>query len=457
MKKKFSINNFFLKIFVLATAILIVIFASPLFLNLNNYKSSFELELSSLLKTNVKIEGNIEYTFKTGPKLLLKSIFFESGEANTINGKIKNLNVITNPFNIFKKNFSFKTFYIANGNILISEEFIRVFLKNNKNIFKKINFKNIDLKIINRQSEIEFTSNNGKLFFNKGNISGVDIEGLFSNLFYKFRFKNKKLEFEIPSIKFSLEYLINNFKDKENFLQVKFANKIFFPGFKNVYFRSDIISNDKLIKLDDIKITSSTYSGLGSINIHRNFNPFILVDLAFGRTNFANVSDSEWVSFFNKDLFKVAKLINGNIKIKFKHIITENDYFDDLYIDVIFDNGDIVLNNVDFISDNNTLNLSGRFIQNENDSLLFFDSKFSTNRLKKLCIKVCKAKALTDNYSMESKGIFNIKKSKFIVDDFFSNKKLTKSEIDKRNQDLNVIFAGNLKKVFVLKNFLRLY
>ena len=457
MKKKFSINKFFLKIFVLVTAILFSIFASPLFLNLNSYKSNFEMELSSSLKTNVKIGGNIEYTFKTGPKLFFKNIFFESDEANTINGKVESLITIINPFDIFKKNFSFKNFSINSGNVSISEEFLQTFSKSNNKIFKKINFKNIDLKITNNQSEIEFTNNNGKILFNKENILGVDIDGLFSELSYKFRFKNKKLLFQIPSIKLSLEYSIKNFKNKNNFLQIKFANKVFFPRFKNIYFRSDVIFNDKIIKLNNIKITSSVYSGLGTVKIDQNSNPFVSTKLAFGRTNFASVSDYEWVSFFNKDLFEVAKLINGNIKIKFKHIITENDYFDDLYIDVIFDNGDIILNNVDFISDNSTLNLSGRFIQNENDFLLFFDSKFSTNRLKKLCIKVCKTKALTDNYSMESKGIFNIKKSKFVIDDFFSNKKLTKSEIDKRNQDLNAIFAGNLEKVFVLKNFLRLY
>ena len=110
MKKKFSINKFFLKITILLIVILLTILASPLFLNLNNYKSNFEMELSSLLKTSVKIEGNIEYTFKTGPKLLFKNIFFESGEANTVNGQFEKLNIITNPFGIFKKNFSFTNF-----------------------------------------------------------------------------------------------------------------------------------------------------------------------------------------------------------------------------------------------------------------------------------------------------------------------------------------------------------
>ena len=64
MKKKFSINKFFLKISILFILILLTFFVSPLFLNLNNYKSNFEMELSSLLKTSVKIEGNIEYSFK---------------------------------------------------------------------------------------------------------------------------------------------------------------------------------------------------------------------------------------------------------------------------------------------------------------------------------------------------------------------------------------------------------
>ena len=458
MKKKFSINKFFLKISILFILILLTFFVSPLFLNLNNYKSNFEMELSSLLKTSVKIEGNIEYSFKTGPKLLFKNIFFESGQANTINGQFEKLNIITNPFGIFKKNFSFTNFSIDSGNISISESFIQTFKKNNKKIFKKIDFKNVDLKIINSQSEIEFNNNTGKIFFNKENIFGAAIEGLFSDLFYQFRFKNNNLDFKVPSVKLFLEYSFDNFKNKNSFLQVKFANKIFFPGFKNIYFRSNIFFSDRSIKLNDIKITSSVYSGLGSAKIEPNQNsPFFNLDLVFGRTNFSSILDSSWVSFFNKDLFKIAKLINGNIKVKFRNIILEDDYFDNLNIDVTFNNGDIILNNVDFISDDHSFNLSGRFVQNENDFLLFFNSKFSTNQLKKLCNKYCQSKALKDNYSMETKGILNIKKSKFYLDDFFSSKRLAKAELDRLNQDLNNIFSGNLEKVFVLKNFLSLY
>jgi hypothetical protein len=458
MKKKFSIINFFLKISILLILILVTFFASPLFLNLNNYKSNFEMELSSLLKTSVKIEGNIEYTFKTGPKLLFKNIFLESGEANTINGQFEKLNIITNPFGIFKKNFSFESFSIDNGNISISKNFIQTFTKNNKIMFKKINFKNVDLKIINSQSEIEFNNNIGKIFFNKENISGVVIEGLVSDLPFQFRLKNSNLEFKVPSIKFFLKYSFVNLKNENNFLQVRFANKIFFPGFKNIYFRSNIFSNDRSIKLNDIKITSSVYSGLGSAKIERNQNsPFFNLDLIFGRTNFSSISEASWVSFFNKSLFEMAKLVNGNIKVKFSNIIMENDYFDSLNIDATFNSGDVILNNVDFISDEHSFNLSGRFVQNENDFLLFFNSKFSTNQLKKLCNKYCQPKVLKDNYSMEAKGILNIKKSKFYLDDFFSSKKLTKAELDKLNQDLNNIFSGNLEKVFVLKNFLSLY
>ena len=436
---------------------MITVFIYPAFLNLNNYKSNFEMELSAALKTNVKIEGDIKYTLKTGPKLQFKNIFFESGEGNTINGKVEIFNATINPFNMFKKNFSFKNFSVANGSISISKKFFKLFIKNNKKKFKKINFKNIDLKIINNKSEIEFNNNNGKFFFNKKTISGANIEGLFSGLSYEFRLKNQKLEFKIPSIKLFLEFSINGSKNKRDLLQIKFANKIFFPGFKNIYFRSDVISNNNSIELNNVKITSSVYSGLGSLKIYHNPKPFVSIDLSFGRTNFASISDSKWVSFFKKDLFEVAKLINGNIKIKFKHIILENKYFDDLHIDVSFDNGDIITNNIDFISDKHTLNLSGRFIQNKNDSLFFFNSKFSTNRLKKLCIKVCKSTVLTDNYSMESKGTFNIKKSKFFVDYFSSQKKLSKLELNMLNKDLNSVFSGNLEKVFFLNNFLKLY
>ena len=63
MKKDFSASKFFLKVATLIVIFLVVIFAAPLALNINDYKSDLENKLSTALNTNVRIEGDIAYTF----------------------------------------------------------------------------------------------------------------------------------------------------------------------------------------------------------------------------------------------------------------------------------------------------------------------------------------------------------------------------------------------------------
>ena len=76
MKKDFSASKFFLKVATLIVIFLVVIFAAPLALNINSYKSDLENKLSTALNANVSIEGDIAYTFILEPKLRLKNIIF---------------------------------------------------------------------------------------------------------------------------------------------------------------------------------------------------------------------------------------------------------------------------------------------------------------------------------------------------------------------------------------------
>jgi hypothetical protein len=150
----------------------------------------------------------------------------------------------------------------------------------------------------------------------------------------------------------------------------------------------------------------------------------------------------EWVSFFNKEIFQIASLMNGNFKINFQNVFLDRNYFDNINLDISFNGGDIVLNRVQFSSEKNSLDLSGRFIQENKDFLLFFDSTFETKQLKRLCIKACGSKATTDSYSMKAKGTLNLKNSKFIIESFFSDKKYNQAQIVDLNQRLKTIFFG---------------
>lgn len=457
MKKDFSASKFFLKVATLIVIFLVVIFAAPLALNINSYKSDLENKLSTALNTNVRIEGDITYSFNLGPKLRLKNIIFDAGESNTLDGNIENLYLSVNPFKLFKKEFSFKKFSIANGSLSASEVFFRSFIKN-KSQFEKISFENMDIGIVNKLSKIEFDSNNGVFLFNPQNLVVAKLEGSFSNLGYDLSYKNNKLNISIPATRLSLEHISENLINNNGFVKIKLSKKLLFPGFRNVYIKSNTAFTNSQVELKNISISSALYNGVGKVSLQKiNDLAFVNADLKFGRSNFSRVSKLEWVSFFNKEIFQIASLMNGNFKINFQNVFLDRNYFDNINLDISFNGGDIVLNRVQFSSEKNSLDLSGRFIQENKDFLLFFDSTFETKQLKRLCIKACGSKATTDSYSMKAKGTLNLKNSKFIIENFFSDKKYNQAQIVDLNQRLKTIFFGDLAKTFELKNYFKLY
>jgi len=186
-------------------------------------------------------------------------------------------------------------------------------------------------------------------------------------------------------------------------------------------------------------------------------NLFFKTDLVFGRTNFSSISSSVLSDFFSNDLFDIASNFNAHFKIKFKHLIIDQAYFDDLNIDIKFVGGDIILNNVEFISANNNFLLTGRIIEDNKDKLMFFKSKFSTNQLKKMCLKTCKSYPLSNDYVMVAQGTFNLKKAKFYLEEFFSNKNYNKEELELLTNHLNSKIAGNISKSLELKSYLSIY
>jgi hypothetical protein len=316
----------------------------------------------------------------------------------------------------------------------------------------------MDIGIVNKLSKIEFDSNNGVFLFNPQNLVVAKLEGSFSNLGYDLSYKNNKLNISIPATRLSLEHISENLINNNGFVKIKFSKKLLFPGFRNVYIKSNTAFTNSQVELKNISISSALYNGVGKVSLQKiNDLAFVNADLKFGRSNFSRVSKLEWVSFFNKEIFQIASLMNGNFKINFQNVFLDRNYFDNINLDISFNGGDIVLNRVQFSSEKNSLDLSGRFIQENKDFLLFFDSTFETKQLKRLCIKACGSKATTDSYSMKAKGTLNLKNSKFIIENFFSDKKYNQAQIVDLNQRLKTIFFGDLAKTFELKNYFKLY
>ena len=457
MKNKFSINKFFLKVAFVFISCLVLFFTLPFLLNLNSFKNNLEIELTSILGSHVKIDGDIVYSIKTGPKLKLDNVVFENEVNEGLSGNINEIEFFINPIDFLTQDFNFKKINLINGSLSVPELFVYGFYNYNKSQLEEISFHNVDFKIFNEQSEFQIDSNSGIFIFNNNKLTSSKFYGLISNLDYEIKFKNNVIDFSIPQIKFALEFLLPKQPEQNNFLQIKSASNIFFPGFNNIYLRSGVqLGTDKII-LNNIKLTSAIYNGLGNIEIYLKPNLLFKTDLVFGRTNFSSISSSVLSDFLSNDILDIASNFNAHFKIKFKHLIIDQAYFDDLNIDIKFVGGDIILNNVEFISANNNFLLTGRIVEDNKDKLMFFKSKFSTNQLKKMCLKTCKSYPLSNDYVMVAQGTFNLKKAKFYLEEFFSNKNYNKEELELLTNRLNSIIAGNISKSLELKSYLSIY
>ena len=325
-------------------------------------------------------------------------------------------------------------------------------------MLKKLNFKNIDIKIYNNFSEIQFDNSSGNLQFSKNQLNFIKSQGDFGTLKYDFLFQNEKIRFEMPEIKFNIIYNINKI-NKTPVIQVQYANEILFPQFKNISAKSEINykPNLKKINFNNMIVTSSIFSGNGSIELLYEQDLFARSKFSFYRTNFNNLELKKLSNFFQKNLFLISNDINASIEIELSNIILYKNYFDNIKLYISFENGDIILHNIDFTSDKNFLSIKGRIIKDNNDRLMFFESKFKTEDLKKLCVQICKSKIQKNNLEVDFVGSFNIGKSKFNLDEIKGLNSFTKADVSTINTSLNKLIDGNFEKALFLDNYLSLF
>ena len=141
MKKNFSKIKFFLITFSILISLLVLIFISPLFMNLNTLKGSIELELNSAFSTSSSIEGNIVYSLKTGPKLNIENVVFSKNNGEGMDGNINQIQISVSPFVIFQKKINFINIRITDGSLSIPEEGAKLLTKKKYEWFKKIKYR----------------------------------------------------------------------------------------------------------------------------------------------------------------------------------------------------------------------------------------------------------------------------------------------------------------------------
>ncbi len=456
MKKNIFKINLFLKLLIFIFLFFLSVLSFPLLINFETKKSFYEEIISQALRDNVKIEGKIDYSFSQGPKIHFENLIFENSNQQ-LNGNINSLAALINPLDFFTNKIKFHRIYIEKGSLSVTQNYINSFIVQN-HLLKKLNFKNIDIKIYNNFSEIQFDNSSGNLQFSENQLNFIKSQGDFGTLKYDFLFQNEKIRFEMPEIKFNIIYNINKI-NKTPVIQVQYANEILFPQFKNISAKSEINykPNLKKINFNNIIVTSSIFSGNGSIELLYEQDLFTRSKFSFYRTNFNNLELKKLSNFFQKNLFLISNDINASIEIELSNIILYKNYFDNIKLYISFENGDIILHNIDFTSDKNFLSIKGRIIKDNNDRLMFFESKFKTEDLKKLCVQICKSKIQKNNLEVDFVGSFNIGKSKFNLDQIKGLNNFTKADLSTINNSLNKLIDGKFEKALFLDNYLSLF
>ena len=198
MKKDFSKIKFFLITFSILVTLLVLIFISPLLVNLNTLKSSIELELNSAFSTTSSIEGNIVYSLKTGPKINIENIVFSKNNDEGMDGNINQIQISVSPFDIFQKKVNFMNIRITDGSLSVPEEVAKLLITKNTSGFKKLNIENVSIKIFNKQSEIQIDNNEGTILYKDEQVSYANISGIIGNLNYNVNLDSSKFNFSIP-------------------------------------------------------------------------------------------------------------------------------------------------------------------------------------------------------------------------------------------------------------------
>ena len=108
MKKKFSINKFFFKISIFFILGLVVFFLLPFIINLNAYKNKLEVEFSSIVNSQVKIDGAVEYSITLGPRIIVDTIVIENDSEESLTGNINTVEISINPIDVLTQTFNLK-------------------------------------------------------------------------------------------------------------------------------------------------------------------------------------------------------------------------------------------------------------------------------------------------------------------------------------------------------------
>jgi len=430
---------------------------SPFLINFNNdKKTGIENLISELIFYKVNIKGNIQYKLNPLPSLEISEVHITNDEENSILNKIV-LNVSI--FDLLKNKFSYKNILINSGEFIVN-------LNNLENLSsieefddKKINFEKVNIKFFDNKQTFSINEFSGNILYKNKKIDKINGKFYVGEILFKIKFKENQLSLKSPEINFKAS--IENFLNPKKLVKLDYNNSSIFPGVDSIFASFTYEQNKNKFSLITKEFETNIFSGLININ-NNNEKNIIVLDGYFENSKFKKISNTDLATFLSQDLNLLANLFDGRVKLSFNNFKSDKEVFENIKLNVLFQNGDVFFEDIDIYSDNNSINIKGRNVTYQKDNLFFYDVIFSTKNLKILCSQICDDKSLIDRaidgeFKLQSKGILNINKSKITVQENFVNREFNDNEIQKLNTNLNsIVIFGKLENLFDLPRYFTL-
>ena len=430
---------------------------SPFLINFNNdKKTGIENLISELIFYKVNIKGNIQYKLNPLPSLEISEVHITNDEENSILNKII-LNVSI--FDLLNNKFSYKNIFINSGEFIINLNNLEILSSIEEFDNKKINFEKVNIKFFDKKQTFSINEFSGNILYKNKKIDKINGKFYVGEILFKIKFKENQLSLKSPEINFKAN--IENFLNPKKLIKLDYNNSSIFPGVDSIFASFTYEQNENKFSLITKEFETNIFSGLININNNNDKN-IIVLDGYFENSKFKKISNTDLATFLSQNLNLLANLFDGRVKLSFNNFKSDKEVFENIKLNVLFQNGDVFFEDINIYSDNNSINIKGRNVTYQKDNLFFYDVIFSTKNLKRLCAQICDDKFLIDKaidgeFKLQSKGILNINKSKITVQENFVNREFNDNEIQKLNTNLNsIVIFGKLENLFDLPRYFTL-
>jgi len=458
LKKYLNKKTILIGILIIFVLLAFSYFARPLYFDYQIEKENFESKIYNDFKLKTKINGDISYEFFPSPRIVVNNLIINLSKNKKERIKIKKLYILVSPLNL--KNLE----GLKLKKILISNQKIRIYPKNLKNLFMYFTiYEKKNLKI--SSSEIFFLDEQkNEVAFKKFNLTDnffknkhkVNASADFSENKIKIKFLNninseKYLKISVPNLKQSMDIKFDSTSSLKN-LSGEMKLKIFqsvlllnFKGKEDFVISKSYLRNKFLNSKIDGKVSFKEQfyfdlnMGVNSINLKRLFLFYPILEQG-----------------------NVSKKINGKIKIFIKSVDSLFGKIKDVKTILKLQNGDIKISNFSAILPEKSKIKADVSITNTNKgSIMEFATNFSTNDAIKFFRKLGFYDFDKSQFSLFLDGSIDLstKKIKFKKIIKNNNEKIGNKETSsiEKNLNLYVIDEGiiGLFDFFKIKKFVK--